>query len=252
MCHCSYRAWIPRSCAWSRSILRLQRRQNTTRNSKRFWLKIGLDEVCVKPLSPGWSREFILLSVRLADQDQSSNRPTSCSNASKPSLGRLICLWKTPFQRESSRLTKRRESLATYARSKILSGKRKAASSSLISASHFDSNARVALDLLAMRPSRQETERQPVDFEPSRMYISWLRYDSVTFVSGYTSELDRLEDQVSAVLGDIDHALKAASTSWNHVARLSVYVSRTQNLEVLKNLLREANRLELSNRIRIC
>lgn len=78
------------------------------------------------------------------------------------------------------------------------------------------------------------------------MYISWLRYDSVTFVSGYTSELDRLEDQVSAVLGDIDNALKAASTSWNHVARLSVYVSRTQNLEVLKNLLREANRLELS------
>lgn len=104
--------------------------------------------------------------------------------------------------------------LATYARSKILSGKRKAASSSLISASHFDSNARVALDLLAMRPSRPETERQPVDFEPSRMYISWLRYDSVTFVSGYTSELDRLEDQVSAVLGDIDNALKVASTSW--------------------------------------
>lgn len=30
------------------------------------------------------------------------------------------------------------------------------------------------------------------------------------------------------------------------MARLSVYVSRTQNLEVLKNLLREANRLELS------
>jgi enamine deaminase RidA (YjgF/YER057c/UK114 family) len=136
--------------------------------------------------------------------------------------------------------------LATYGRSKILSGKRKAASSSYISASHFDSNARVALDLLAMRPSRPDADRQPIDFEPSRIYISWLRYDSVAFVSGYTSELDRLEDQVSAVLDDIDEALKAASTSWNQLVKLSVYVSKTQNLELLKNLLREANRFEFS------
>ena len=56
----------------------------------------------------------------------------------------------------------------------------------------------------------------------------------------------RLENQVSAVLADIDEALKAASTSWEHLARLTVYLSRTQNLEVLKNLLRKANRLELT------
>ncbi len=65
-------------------------------------------------------------------------------------------------------------------------------------------------------------------------------------MSGFTSELDRLENQVSAVLADIDDVLKTASTSWKHVVRFSVYVSRTQNLQVLKNLLREANRLELS------
>ena len=136
--------------------------------------------------------------------------------------------------------------LATHARSKILSGKRKAASSSYISASHFDSNARVALDLLAMRPSHTGAAREPVDFDPPRLYISQLRYDSLAFVSGFTSELDRLENQVPAVLADIDEALKAASTSWEHIGRLSVYLSRTQNLEVLKNLLRKANRLELA------
>ena len=136
--------------------------------------------------------------------------------------------------------------LATSARAKILSGKRKAASSSYISVSHFNSNARVALDLFAMRPLRPAAKREPVDFEPPRAYIAQLRYDSVAFVSGFTSELDRLEAQVPAVLADIDDALKAASTSWKHVGRLSVYVSRTQNLEVLKNLLRDANRLELS------
>ena len=135
---------------------------------------------------------------------------------------------------------------ATHARSKILSGKRKAASSSYISASHFDSNARVALDLLAMRPSHTGAAREPVDFDPPRLYISQLRYESLAFVSGFTSELDRLENQVPAVLADIDEALKAASTSWEHIARLSVYLSRTRNLEALKNLLRKANRLELA------
>ena len=136
--------------------------------------------------------------------------------------------------------------LATHARSKILSGKRKAASSSYISASQFDSNALVALDLLAMRPSHTGAAREPVDFDPPRLYISQLRYDSLAFVSGFTSELDRLENQVPAVLADIDEALKAASTSWEHIARLSVYLSRTQNLEALKKLLRKANRLELA------
>jgi enamine deaminase RidA (YjgF/YER057c/UK114 family) len=135
--------------------------------------------------------------------------------------------------------------LATGARSKILTGKRKAASSSYISASHFDSGARVALDLLAMRPSVAATDRVAVEFEPARLYISQLRYDSVAFVSGFTSERDRLEDQVTEIFADIDGALKAASTTWNRVAKVSVYISRTQKLDVLKNLLQKANRLEL-------
>ncbi|HUD00532.1 MAG TPA: hypothetical protein VMR88_18725, partial [Candidatus Polarisedimenticolaceae bacterium] len=136
--------------------------------------------------------------------------------------------------------------LATSARAKILSGERKAASSSYISASHFDSSGRVALDLLAMRSLHRDAEREVVEFEPPRAYISQLRYDSVAFVSGFTSELDRLEDQIPAVLADIDEALKIASTSWQRVAKSSVYLCRSQNLEVLKELLRKANRLDLA------
>lgn len=136
--------------------------------------------------------------------------------------------------------------LSTSARAKILTGKRKAASSSYISASHFDSHSRVALDLFAMRPSQPGAEREAIEFEPPRAYISQLRYDSVAFVSGFTSELDSLEDQVPAVLADIDEALKTASTSWQNMARLSVYLSRSQSLELLKQLLRKANRLDLT------
>jgi enamine deaminase RidA (YjgF/YER057c/UK114 family) len=136
--------------------------------------------------------------------------------------------------------------LATVARAKILTGKRKAASSSYISVSHFDCHSRVALDLFAMRPSGRTAEREAVEFEPARAYISQLRYDLLTFVSGCTSELDRLENQVPAVLADIEEALKAASTSWQHVVKLSVYLSRSQSLELLKELLRKANRLDLA------
>lgn len=136
--------------------------------------------------------------------------------------------------------------IATTVRSKILTGKRKAASSSYISVSHFDSSARVALDLLAIRPSHPAPDRQSVEFEPSRMYISQLRYDSVVFVSGFTAEADGLDDQVSEVFLDLEDALKISSTSWKKVSRLSVYLSRTQNLDVLKNLLRKANRFDLA------
>jgi enamine deaminase RidA (YjgF/YER057c/UK114 family) len=65
-------------------------------------------------------------------------------------------------------------------------------------------------------------------------------------VSGFTSENDRLEDQVPEVLSDIDAALKAASSSWKHIVKMSVYLSRTQSLEVLKNLLGKANKVDLA------
>lgn len=79
------------------------------------------------------------------------------------------------------------------------------------------------------------------------MYISQLRYDSVVVVSGFTAEADSLDDQVSEVFLDLEDALKIASTSWKQVARVSVYLSRTQNLDVLKNLLRKANKFDLAN-----
>src|SRR5262245_49872236 len=44
-------------------------------------------------------------------------------------------------------------------RVKALSGKARSASSSYIAPIHFDSNAKVAIDLLAMRPSRADLEK---------------------------------------------------------------------------------------------
>ncbi|HEV8720551.1 MAG TPA: hypothetical protein VGW77_07910 [Candidatus Binatia bacterium] len=140
--------------------------------------------------------------------------------------------------------------LATAARSKILAGQRKAASSSFISQQWFDSDGIVGLELLAMKPTHSDTERRPVDFEPARNYLCYLRYDSVVFYSGYTSVADTLEDQVSEVLKAITgaRAISGALTQdFRKTGRLSVFLHRSQKLSVAKDLLAKVNWIDLAN-----
>jgi enamine deaminase RidA (YjgF/YER057c/UK114 family) len=130
--------------------------------------------------------------------------------------------------------------LATAARSKILTGAAKAASSSYVSPSRFDSEARVALDILAMRPSRPDAERKPVEFAPPRNYLCYLRCDSFIFVSGYTSDLEALENQVPQILKAVASGLMIATSDWSHLVKLSFFLHRSQKIEVLKELLEKA------------
>jgi enamine deaminase RidA (YjgF/YER057c/UK114 family) len=134
---------------------------------------------------------------------------------------------------------------ASSARSKFLTGA-EAASSSYISVPHFDSNAKVAVDLLAMRPSHPAVERKPVDFDPPRAYLRYLRFDSILFFSGYTSNADTFEAQVSQVIDIVDGALGSAGANWSQVVKLSVFLHRSQKLDALKSLLLKANKLEIS------
>jgi enamine deaminase RidA (YjgF/YER057c/UK114 family) len=127
--------------------------------------------------------------------------------------------------------------LGTAARSKILTGRTKASSSSYISPYRFDSDARVALDLLAMRPSRADAERRPVEFEPQRNYLCYLRYDSFVFLSGYTSDAETLEDQVAQVGNAVAGGLMVAGTMWDKLVKISLFLHRSQKLETLKDLL---------------
>jgi enamine deaminase RidA (YjgF/YER057c/UK114 family) len=127
--------------------------------------------------------------------------------------------------------------LATAARSKILTGQRKAASSSFISAQWFDSHASAGLDLLAMRAINPDAERRPVDFEPARNYLCYLRYDSILFYSGFTSDAPTLEEQVPDVMRTLRNAFGESGASWDKVVKLSILLDRTQKLETLRNLL---------------
>jgi enamine deaminase RidA (YjgF/YER057c/UK114 family) len=112
--------------------------------------------------------------------------------------------------------------LATAARSKILTGNRRAASSSFISREWFDSDGAVGLELVAMRPADSSAKRQPVDFEPPRNYLCFLDYGGWLFFSGFTSEATMLEKQTEEVVETIDGALARARTEWGKVVKLSV------------------------------
>ena len=134
---------------------------------------------------------------------------------------------------------------ATAARSKILSGNRRAASSSFISQEWFDSTGAAGVELLAMRPLSSTARRQPVDFEPSRNYLCYLEYDSLLFFSGFTSEAATLEQQIKDVLATLDGAFAKANTGWSKVVKLSLPLQRGSNIELVKRILAQANRLSV-------
>ena len=135
--------------------------------------------------------------------------------------------------------------LATAARSKILTGKRRAASSSFILSEWFDSEATAGLELLALRPLDGATERNPVDFEPARNYLCYLDYDGLLFFSGFTSEAPTLEKQTEEVLATIDGALARARTDWGKVVKLSALLQRGHDLETVRRVLANAGRLNV-------
>jgi len=126
--------------------------------------------------------------------------------------------------------------LGSDERVKILSGKARSASSSYISPSHFDSNARVALDLLAMKPSRPGLEKTLKEYEPPIVPLRYLAYDSVVFLSGVTAVLPALPDQLADILPRIAASLTDAGSSWDKAVKVSFFLHRSQKLEILKEL----------------
>jgi enamine deaminase RidA (YjgF/YER057c/UK114 family) len=126
--------------------------------------------------------------------------------------------------------------LGSTERVRILSGKARSASSSYIAPGHFDSNAKVALDLLAMRPSAATAQKRVVEYDPPIVPIRFLVYDSVVVLSGVTTVLPTLGAQLDNIIPRITGSLADAGSSWDKVARVSFYLHRSQTIENLKAL----------------
>lgn len=130
-------------------------------------------------------------------------------------------------------------------RVKVLSAKARSTSSSYIAPVHFDSDARVALDLLAMRPSRPGVEKILKEYDPPIIPLRYLIYDSVLFLSGVTVVLPTLEEQTANILPRISASLADAGSSWDRVVKVSFYLHRSQKLETLRGLFRKTVEAEI-------
>jgi enamine deaminase RidA (YjgF/YER057c/UK114 family) len=126
--------------------------------------------------------------------------------------------------------------LGSNERVKILSGKARSASSSYIASGHFDSSAKVAIDLIAMRPAEPGVAKRIVEYEPAIVPIRFLTYENVVVLSGVTTVLPTLEAQLDNILPRIHGSLSDAGSSWDKVARVSFYLHRSQTIENLKTL----------------
>jgi enamine deaminase RidA (YjgF/YER057c/UK114 family) len=131
-------------------------------------------------------------------------------------------------------------------RFKTLSGKARSVSSSYYSPSHFDSQARVALDLLALKPSRTGLEKVLKEYDPPLIPLRYLIYDSVIFLSGVTAILPTLEEQLANILPRISASLHDAGSSWQKVAKVSLYLHRSQSLDKLRQIFRQTVKNEIS------
>jgi len=126
--------------------------------------------------------------------------------------------------------------LGSQVRVKVLSGKARSASSSYISPVHFDSAAKVALDLLAMRPSRPDSRKNVVEYDPPIVPIRFLVYESLVVLSGVTAVLPSIEAQLDDILPRIEASLRDAGSSWDRAAKVSFFLHRSQRFESLKEL----------------
>jgi len=126
--------------------------------------------------------------------------------------------------------------LGSGERVRILSGKARSASSSYIAPGHFDSAAKVALDLLALRPSSADLTKRVVEYDPPIVPIRFLVYDRLVVLSGVTTVLPTLEEQLNNIIPRITGSLADAGSSWDKVARVSFYLHRSQTIENLQAL----------------
>jgi enamine deaminase RidA (YjgF/YER057c/UK114 family) len=131
-------------------------------------------------------------------------------------------------------------SLASAERLKALTGKARSASASFIAPDRFDSEAQVALALIAMRPPQPDAQKVLKEFDPPAAPLRYLISDSLVFLSGVTAGTGALADQVAEVLPLIGGSLTDAGSSWDRAVKVSCFLQRDQDLEALKELLRDA------------
>ncbi|MBC7779312.1 MAG: RidA family protein [Proteobacteria bacterium] len=123
---------------------------------------------------------------------------------------------------------------AVEERARILSGPARSVSSSHIRPSRFASDARLSLDLLAMRPNDPASRKVCVEYEPPTIVLRHLVLERVLFISGNTVVMPSFDEQLPVVVGRIADTLAIAGSSWQRVVRASFFLHVSQDMDHLR------------------
>jgi enamine deaminase RidA (YjgF/YER057c/UK114 family) len=119
-------------------------------------------------------------------------------------------------------------------RFEALKGNDRAASSSYIAPKHFASGALVALDLIAVRP-RPGVAKIIKEYVPPKSPICYIALGPLLVLSGNTSELPTLSEQISQdILPRIDSYLTEGGSGWKQVVNVSCYMHESQSPDELR------------------
>jgi enamine deaminase RidA (YjgF/YER057c/UK114 family) len=121
-----------------------------------------------------------------------------------------------------------------------LAGDARSASSSYIAPAHFESSASVAVDLLAMRPHGAGTTKVMKEYDPPIVPLRHLTSSSFVFLSGVTSEVGTLADQMADILPRIEGSLVDAGASWAQVVHVSFHLHTSCKVADLRALFQDA------------
>ncbi|HSS66324.1 MAG TPA: Rid family hydrolase [Gammaproteobacteria bacterium] len=129
---------------------------------------------------------------------------------------------------------------ASDVRRTTLSGPARAATSSYIAPDVFASEAVVAMDLIALKPS--EAHRKNIrENDPPRLPCRYLTVGPLVVFSGQTAVLPTLENQLrDDILPRLTEYLAECNSSWAQVVHTSCYLHSSQSPEHLCEVINDA------------
>ena len=120
-----------------------------------------------------------------------------------------------------------------HERVRILKGPARSVSSSHVWPDRLGPAARVAVDLLAMRPPQDKKAFK--EYEPQTIVLRWLRWGGILFLSGVTDMTHTtFDEQFPVIIQRLTDSLADGGASWNDVARASFFLHCDESLDMLR------------------
>jgi len=130
--------------------------------------------------------------------------------------------------------TRAARDVVSAVRGKSFTGQSRAATSSFITTTHFDSAADVALDLYAMAAPAGGVPRQVTEHTPAQPFIKHLIWGPMVFLAGMTCEdHPTLQQQYQDILPRAATILKEAGCDWKNVVRIAFCLHKDEDPQAL-------------------